>query len=260
DFPFDPQGRHHTNLIDWAAFWRPLGQPGDSCLDLVTAAAMALLIAADTLKEDKYLAAAKKSLDLALKWDRPEGGDWWETPLYSPNLLAAGNAAIAYYLGFRATGDERYRARAVHFIRGLLPFTHLWQPQDIPMIYNTKPCLNSTCWYLSDWVSKHVIWEVLRVFSQSKELGIDWWTIDPEIDWVTYQRGVSTAVQRWMVDHNDPAWLFSAEFAQDLITGGAWDTLFADTFDPVLNLYGGGPITPDLIAQNAIIVLENMNK
>ncbi|MCE5258050.1 MAG: hypothetical protein LLG44_03205, partial [Chloroflexi bacterium] len=260
DFPFDPQGRHHTNLIDWAAFWRPLGQPGDSCLDLVTAPAMALLIAADKFKEPQYLAAARKALDLGMKWDRPEGGDWWETPLYSPNLLAAGNAAIAYCLGFRATGDERYRARAIHFIRSLLPFTHLWQPPDIEMMYNTKPCLNSTCWYLSDWVSKHVEWEVLRVFHQSKMMDIDWATIDPGIDWVTYQRGVTTAVQRWMVDHKDPAWLFSAEFSQDLISGGAWDTLFADTFDPVHNCYGGGPIMPELIGENVRIVLENMQR
>ena len=171
--PFDPQGRHHTNLVDWAAFWRPLGQPGDPCLDLNVTAAMALLLAAQDTKDERYLAAARQALDASLKWDRPEGGDWWETPLYSPNLLAAGNAAIAYYLGYRVCGDERYLERAIHHIRGMLPFTHLWQPADITMLYNTKPCLNSTCWYLSDWVSKHVIWEVLRVFQQSRQLGID---------------------------------------------------------------------------------------
>jgi len=257
-FPFDPQGRHHTNLVDWAAFWRPLGQPGDPCLDLNVTAAMALLLAVKETGETRYLEAALKALDASLKWDRPEGGDWWETPLYSPNLLAAGNAAIAYYLGYRACGDERYLERAIHHIRGMLPFTHLWQPADITMLYNTKPCLNSTCWYLSDWVSKHVIWEVLRVFQQSRQLGIDWAKIDPAIDWVTYQRGVTTAVLRWMVDHNDPDWLFKAEFAPELITGGAWDTLFADTFDPVHNCYGGGPITPDLIGANIRIVLENI--
>ncbi|TFH41361.1 MAG: hypothetical protein E4H01_15105, partial [Lysobacterales bacterium] len=189
DFPFDPKGRHQTNLLDWAAFWRPLGQPGDSCLDLCVTAAMALLVAGRETQEAKYLAAARKTLDYALKWNRPEGGDWWETPLYSPNLLAAGNAAIAYYLGYRACSDVRYRAQSIHFIRSLLPFTHLWQPFDVPMIYNTKPCLNSTCWYLSDWVSKHVQWEVLTIFAQSAKLGINWAEVDPEIDWVTYQRG-----------------------------------------------------------------------
>jgi hypothetical protein len=258
DFPFDPKGRHQTNLVNWAAFWRPLGQPGDSCLDLCMTAAMTLLIAARDTNEVRYLAAARQTLDWAFKWDRPEGGDWWETPLYSPNLLAAGNAAIAYYLGYRAFGEERYRLRAIHFIRCLLPFTHLWQPYDVPMLYNTKPCLNSTCWYLSDWVSKHVQWEVLQTFMHSSKLGINWAEIDPDIDWATYQRGVTTAVLRWMVDHTDPAWLFSAEFAPDLIKDGAWDTLFADTFDPVFSLYGGGPITPNVIGENILLLLKNL--
>lgn len=260
DFPFDPKGRHQTNLLNWAAFWRPLGLPGDSCLDLCTTAAMTLLIAAREIHEEKFLAAARRTLDYALKWDRPEGGDWWETPLYSPNLLAAGNAAIAYYLGYREFGDERYRAKAIHFIRCLLPFTHLWQPFDVPMIYNTKPCLNSTCWYLSDWVSKHVQWEVLQTFMHSIKLGINWAEIDPEIDWITYQRGVTTAVLRWMVDHEDPAWLYAAEFSQELIKDGAWDTLFADTFDPIYNLYGGGPIPPNGIGENILITLQNLKR
>ncbi|MHB1357838.1 MAG: hypothetical protein ACYCZF_17855 [Anaerolineae bacterium] len=259
DFPFDPQGRHMTNLVNWAAFWRPLGQAGDSCLDLNVTAAMALLIAARETQDAKYRAAAQRALQSALKWARPEGGDWWETPLFSPNLLAAGNAAIAYYLGYQELGDKRYLEKAVHFIRCLLPFTHLWQPFDVPMLYNTKPCLNSTCWYLSDWVSKHVQWEVLTIFAQSAKLGINWAEIDPEIDWVTYQRGVTTAVLRWMVDHEDPAWLHAAEFRQEWIKEGAWDTLFADTFDPVHALYGGGPITPNIIGENILITLENLS-
>ena len=32
---------------------------------------------------------------------RPEGGDFWETPLHSPNLLAAGHAANA--IGYQIT-------------------------------------------------------------------------------------------------------------------------------------------------------------
>ena len=40
---------------------------------------------------------------------RPEGGDYWETPLHAPNLLATGHAAVAFELGYRTLGDERYR-------------------------------------------------------------------------------------------------------------------------------------------------------
>ena len=63
-----------------------------------------------------------------------------------------------------------------------------------------------------------------------------------------------------MVDHEDPAWLNRAEFSQEVIKDGAWDTLFADTFDPVYNLYGGGPITPGLIGENIVILLQNLKR
>jgi len=256
DFPFEPHGRHQTMLIDWAEFWRPLGLPGDSAIDLCATGAWGLLLAAEKTGQQRFYDAAKKTLEFAMQWDnRPEGGDWWETPLHSPNLLTSGNAAIAYYLGYKAFGDERYLQRAIHWIRCVLPFTHLWEPHDMPMLYNTKPCLNSTCWFLSDWVSKHVQWEVLRVFSESKRLGIDWAKIDPEVDWRTYQRGVTTAALRWMIDSQDPDWMFGSEYTPGLVEDGKWDTRFADTHDPVYGTYGGGPISPDAIAHNILILL-----
>jgi hypothetical protein len=257
DFPFDPDGRHKTNLLEWAALWRPLGLPGDSALDLCATAAGALILAGQKLGEQKFLDAARKTLEFAMKFERPEGGDWWETPLYSPNLLAAGDAAIAYCLGHNQFGDQRYLERARHWIRCVIPFTHLWEPMDVTMLYNTKPCLNSTSWFLSDWTAKHVQWEILTVFSMSDKLGIDWAEVDPEVDWRTYQKGVTTAVLRWMIDHDDTEWMFRSEFPPEAVENGAWDALFSDTFDPVSDTYGGGPIMPEVIAANILIVLKH---
>jgi hypothetical protein len=138
---------------------------------------------------------------------RPEGGDFWEAPLHSPNPLAAGHATNAYYLGHRAFGDERYRARAIHWIRSLLPFTRLWQPLQNEMAYNTKPCLCASDWYFANWVRDHVQWEVLETFAQSRRLGIDWGAIDPEIDWHRYQEGITVAALCWMIDHREGNWL-----------------------------------------------------
>jgi hypothetical protein len=258
NFPFDPEGRHHTTLQDWAHHWRPLGLPGDSALDLCVTAAAALLIAGEKTAKAKYVDAAHKALELALDLpDRPEGGDWWETPLHSPNLLTAGHAAIAYYLGYKQFDDPRYLEQARYWIRCILPFTHLWEPYDTPKLYNTNPCLNSTCWFLSDWVSKHVQWEVLRTFAMSAGLGIDWAAIDPEIDWRTFQRGITTAVLRWMVDHDDPDWVFAADYAPELLADGAWDAKFTDTYDPVRGVYGGMTILPAVIADNITIIMAS---
>ncbi len=258
-FPFDPEGMHRTNLTERAALWRPLGLPGDCALDICVRASGALVMAGAKLGEGKFLEAGRRGLEYAMRYERPEGGDWWETPLHSPNLLAAGNAAAAYFVGYRQFGDERYLMRARHWIRCLIPFTHLWEPGDQPMIYNTKPCFNTTCWFLSDWTAKHVQWEVLTVFAASERLGIDWAQVDPDIDWATYQRGVTTAVLRWMIDHRDPDWLSRSEYDSDSIRDGAWDALFADTFDPVSGTYGGGPIMPEVIAANVLMILKREN-
>ncbi len=254
DFPFDPGGRHSTGLLERAALWRPLGLPGESSLDLCSTAAGTLIVTGRLLDEGRFLDASRRTLDFAMRFERPEGGDWWETPLHSPNLLAAGNAAITYYLGYEEFGDERYLERARHWIRSLIPFTHLWEPEDLPMIYNTKPCFCSTSWFLSDWTAKHVQWEVLTVFAKSERHGIDWSKIDPEVDWNTYQRGITTAVLRWMIDHKDPDWMFRSEFPSQDTEKGEWDTCFSDTFDPVSGTYGGAPIMPTVVGDNILIV------
>ena len=255
-FPFDPEGIHKTSLLDRAALWRPLGHPDETAIDLCARAAGVLILAGEKLQEERYLEGARRALDYCLKFDRPEGGDWWETPLRSPNLLAAGNAAIAYYLGYKQFGAEGYLDKARYWIRSLIPFTHLWEPFDLPMIYNTKPCFNTTSWFLSDWTSKHVQWEVLTVFSRSDSLGIRWEEVDAEVDWGTYQRGVTTAVLRWMIDHDDPEWMSRSEFPEGETGEGGWDAMFSDTFDPVAGTYGGAPIMPHEIAQNILISLR----
>jgi hypothetical protein len=255
-FLFDPEGMHKTSLLERAANWRPLGHPDETAIDLCARAAGYLILSGRQLGEERYLEGARKTLDYGLEFFRPEGGDWWETPLRSPNLLTAGNAAIAYHLGYEQFDKDVYLERARRWIRSLIPFTHLWEPFDLPMIYNTKPCFNSTSWFLSDWVSKHVQWEVLTVFSRSDALGIRWEEVDPEVDWVTYQRGVTSAVLRWMIDHGDSEWMSRSEFSEGDTGEGAWDAMFADTFDPVAGTYGGASIMPQEVAQNVMIALK----
>jgi len=256
DFPFDPDGRHRTWWGGKSALWRPLGQPGDSAVDLCVTAARSLMVAGERLKEGKYLDAARKTLEFAFECERPEGGDWWETPLHSPNLIAAGNSATAYFLGYKSFGDERYLEKARHWIRCLLPFTHLWQPTGMEMLYNTKPCFNDTAWFISDWTAKHVQWEVLVTFALSDELGIDWAEVDPEIDWATYQRGVTVAALRWTIDHNDPDWMLKSEYPLERTDAAKLDGTMADTFNPVHGTYGGGPCWPDAVARNVAIVMR----
>jgi hypothetical protein len=260
-FPFDPDGRHSrpNHMAVAAGTCKPLGAKGDTALDLCMQPARDLFLLARKSGNPSFLQAACRALEYCLPMNRPEGGDWWETPLHSPNLLAAGNAAIAYYLGYQAVNEPRYLEKAVYWIRALLPFTHLWQPSEVPQLYNTKPCFTGTCWWLSNWVTNHVQWEALSTFAASHRLGIDWGKIDPEIDWHTYQKGITVAVLRWMIDHGDEQSLEKISFLfvpLEQFRTGTMDAMYHDSHDCTAGTYRGGPLMPDVIAVNLLNVLE----
>jgi hypothetical protein len=101
-----------------------------------------------------------------------------------------------------------------------------------------------------------VQWQVLRIFALADHLGIDWGKIDPGIDWHLFQKGVTIAALRWMLDHQDanhqapPSRSDAPRVAQGLL-----DTCFYDRFDCVQGEYGGPLILPDPIAVNLEAVL-----
>lgn len=260
-FPFDPYGQHYVkdDFVVATTFLEPMGIAQDTALDITILPVIELLDLAKKTGEASFSEGARKALDYCIPMQRPEGGDFWETPLHAPNLYAAGHAAIAYYLGFQAFGDDVYLKRAIHWIRALLPFTHLWQSEKMPMMYNTKPCLCSSDWYFANWVRDHVQWEVLQTFAESSYLGIDWATIDPEVDWKVYQRGITVAVMRWMLDHRVDNWRpHNLPWTLELFREGKMDLCFADTHNTTTGNYGGAGIMPDVVAVNIFISLASL--
>lgn len=252
-FPFDPDGRHYTkdDFVVTRDYCEPMGLAGDTALDICLLPSITLLDEYEKTGEKCYLSAAVRALDYCIGMTRPEGGDYWETPLHSPNLFAAGHAAVANELGFRATGERKYRDKAVYWIRALLPFTHLWEPEAMRMLYDTKPCLCASDWYFANWVRDHVQWEVLRVFVLSAAHGIDWAKIDTEIDWHAFHRGVTAAASRWMLDHRDGKWRpHNMPWTLDMYREGKFDACFPDTHNSVTGNYAGMAIMPEPIADN----------
>lgn len=262
-FGYEPDGRHYRkddvlvarDLVD------PMGQSGDTALDLTVLPALQLLDLWHETGDPRAASAARRALDACLHLYRPEGGDFWETPLHAPNLLAAGHAAVAYELAYREFGDPTYRDGAVHWIRALLPFTHLWEPEDGTLLYNTKPCLCSSDWFFANWVRDHVQWEVLETFAMSRQRSIDWATVDPDVDWATYHHGITLAAVRWLLDHRDGQWMpHNLPASRGLYLAGGFDTCLPDTHNSVTGLYGGMAIAPDAVAVNLLAVLESRRK
>jgi hypothetical protein len=258
-FYFDPDGRHYVkdDFKVATSFIEPMGHAGDTALDLCMTPVPTLLTIAEKTGKQEYKNAARKALEYCMSMTRPEGGDYWETPLHAPNLYAAGHAAVAYYLGYKAFGDERYKEKAIYWIRSVIPFTHLWETSDVKMMYNTKPCLCSSDWYFANWVRDHVQWEVLSVFNLSSTYGIDWDTVDPKINWGRYFKGITIAAIRWMHTRNDNDWRpHNLPDTYEPFKNGEYDYCFADTHNSTTGNYGGAFIGPELIAANIYTLID----
>lgn len=262
-FYFDPDGRHYgkDDFRVATSFIEPMGLAFDDALDIVVLPALSLLDIAKETGKDVYKDAAKKALEYCMKMERPEGGDFWETPLHAPNLLAAGHAAIAYYEAYKLFGDVRYQGKAIHWIRTLLPFTHLWEPADVKMLYFTKPVLSSSDWYFANWVRDHVQWEVLSVFSSSAGRGIRWDKVDPEIDWKRFHEGITNAATQWINVHTENNWRpHNIPSTYESYLKGDFDYCYPDTHNSTTGNYGGMFIAPDPIAANIYSVIDDNKK
>jgi len=256
-FVFNPEDIGKDDFKVATTFIEPMGLKGETALDITVTPATRLLILGQRTGDQRFLDAAQRAFDFTMDMERPEAGDFWETPLHAANLLAAGNAAVGNYLAYEQFKDEKYKEKAIYWMRSLLAFTHLWEPEDIDMLYNTKPVLSSSDWYFANWVRDHVQWEVLSVFADVARHNLKWDEIDPEINWLKYQEGITNAALRWMRVYPDNKWgPHNLPETSERYTKGEYDYAFTDTHNSVTGNYGGMMIMPANIAVNIYYLLD----
>jgi hypothetical protein len=263
-FCFEPDGAHYSKDDFRVAreFIEPMGHDGDSPLYMNTEPALALIDCYKASGDKKYLDAALRALDFCINEQRPEAGDYWETPLRAPNLLASGQAVCAYYEAYRITDKEVYREKAVRFLRALLAFTHLRNGIGVKSLYNTKPCLCSSDWYFANWVRDFVQWEVIHCYDMAISRGIRWEEIDRELDWAKFAEGVVTAsFNMFNKTGEKPTWRpHNIPATYDLYLEGAYNGCMADTYNSVTGNIGGMFIRPDAVATAVYDILDRKGK
>ncbi len=257
-FPFNPDMVGKDDFMVATSFIEPMGLTGETALDITINPAITLFDIGKKTGDKKYTYAAKKAVDFCLNMQRPEAGDYWETPLHAANLLAAGHASLANYLAFQELGDPKYKQKAIYWMRTLLAFTHFWEPENVNNLYFTKPVLSSSDWYFANWVRDHVQWEVLSVFSSLSKRKISWTEVDPEIDWLKFQTGITNAAIQWMNIHTDKNWFpHNLPESYEAYQRGDFDYAFPDTHNSVTGNYGGMMIIPGPIAENIYFILDH---
>lgn len=260
-FAFNPDDIGKDDFKVATSFIEPMGLRGETALDITIRPATTLLNIGRETGDQRFLKAAKKAFDFCLDMKRPEAGDFWETPLHAANLLAAGHAAVGNYLAYQQFRDEKYKQKAIYWMRTLLVFTHLWETENVRMLYNTKPVLSSSDWYFANWVRDHVQWEVMSVFADVAQHNLKWDQIDPEIDWIKYQTGITNAIIRWMNVGEESDWLpHNLPETYDRYLRGEYDYAFPDTHNSVTGNYGGMMILPSRIADNIYYLMDRKNE
>jgi len=84
-------------------------------------------------------------------------------------------------------------------MRTILAFTPLWEPNGLPMLYDTKPVLSSSDWYFANGSAHHVaVGGNFAVFADVARYNLKWDEIDPEIDWLRFHEALPNAGIRWM--------------------------------------------------------------
>ncbi len=256
-FPFNPDDIGKDDFKVATSFIEPMGLRGETALDITIRPATTLLTIGKETGDPRFLAAAKKGFDFCMGMKRPEAGDFWETPLHAANLLAAGHAAVGNYRAYEQFNEEKYKEKAIYWMRTLIVFTHVWETENVKMLYNTKPVLSSSDWYFANWVRDHVQWEVLSVFAEVAHHQLKWDEIDPEIDWIRYQTGITNAIIRWINLREENRWLpHNLPETYPRYLRGEYEYAFPDTHNSVTGNYGGMMIMPSRIADNMYYLLD----
>ena len=120
----------------------------------------------------------------------PRGGQTWEVPLHTPDILASAHLVAAYTLAFEVTGDEHFLREARYWAWTGVPFVYLVNPTDGPVgPYSTIAVYGATNWQAPVWFGRPVQWCGLVYADALYRLGRH----DPEGPWRRLADGIAAA-------------------------------------------------------------------
>ncbi len=136
-----------------------LGELGQAVSGTTARNAVALLSHAGATGDEAALAAGLKALSFCDEYDPiPRGGQTWEVPLHTPDIIVAGQALLGHVLAYELTGDRAWIEKGRHWAYATLPFTYLWKAPERPIMpYATIPVLGTSAW-VNPWYGRPVQW------------------------------------------------------------------------------------------------------
>lgn len=174
-----------------------LGETGKAVSGTTAAQALFLLRYAAATSDEAALEAGLKALEFCNTHDPiPRGGQTWEVPLHTPDLIVAGYLLEAHILAYEITGDREWLGKARHWAYTSIPFLYLWKAPERPIMpYATIPVIGTSVWN-NPWYGRPVQWcgivciNPLRRFAE----------YDRGEDWSAIARGLLIASMQQQLD------------------------------------------------------------
>lgn len=123
-------------------------------------AAFAALASNAPQLRDRYLQWTRKLLELYGN-DVPRGGQTWEIPLHTPDILGAGSMLEHAMTAYQLSGDASFLEHASYWAWTGVPFVYLdhpAQPYGPTGLYGTIAVLGGTSWRNPFWIGLPVQW------------------------------------------------------------------------------------------------------
>jgi hypothetical protein len=132
-----------------------------------------------------------KTLDFLKTTHVPRGGHFWETPLHTPDLLAAAHLTQCFTRAYQFTQEEEYLKEARRWALFGLPFVYQWGNHPI-MVYTTPPMYGATERNTPVWFGHPQPWTGLCYAYALTTLAPH----DDSLDWNHVARGILVAAQQ----------------------------------------------------------------
>jgi len=131
----------------------------------------------------------------------PRGGQTWEMPLHTPDILASAHIVKAYVMGYELTGNPEFLRRARYWAWTGVPFPYLINPTGQPVgPYSTIAVLGATNWHAPAWFGLPVQWCGL-VYADA----LYWLArLEPKAHWKQIADGITAAGIQHTWKQDDP--------------------------------------------------------
>ncbi len=172
-----------------------LGEKGDAVLGTCAGNAMKLLKYIRISGDESFKPQAEKALDAMKRFKVPRGAQNWECPLYTPDLLAAAWAVMAYVEAYRIWNEQDHLEQAIYWARAGIPFVYAWNMPGRPLMrYSTIPVFGTT-FYTHSWFGVPVQWNGLVFAYALQKL----WGFDRSRPWRDIAEGITinAMYQQW---------------------------------------------------------------